>query len=259
MSAVEGSPTPHWRYLAVHAHLNAANGRDILLRIVAAALLAAAPACGHQAPPVQSPAEVTGSSSRAAQEFDPATVGRLDSAINDAMRSASIPGAIIGVWGPQSRTVRAVRVADKATGAAMNPYFYSRIGSETKTFTVTAVLQLVDQGNVSLDDPIAKYLVGVPQCNRITLRQLAKMQSGLYNYSDSSAFQQAYTVDPHRHFSPGISSDTRSRNPSSPAGERPRSRTSDHKQAGLPTPRVFRHRAGSLKDPDLTTRGILPL
>jgi D-alanyl-D-alanine carboxypeptidase len=104
------------------------------------------------------------------------------------MRSASIPGAIIGVWGPQSRTVRAVRVADKATGAAMNPYFYSQIRSETKTFTVTAV-QLVDQGNVSLDDPIAKYLVGVPQGNRITLRQLARMQSGLYDYSDSSAFQ----------------------------------------------------------------------
>jgi D-alanyl-D-alanine carboxypeptidase len=109
--------------------------RDILLRIVAAALLAAAPACGHQAPPVQSPAEVTGSSSRAAQEFDPATVGRLDGAINDAMRSASIPGAIIGVWGPQGRYVRAVGVADKTTGAAMNPDFYSRIGSETKTFT----------------------------------------------------------------------------------------------------------------------------
>lgn len=64
------------------------------------------------------------------------------------------------------------------------------------------MLQLVDQGNVSLDDPIAKYLVGVPQGNRITLRQLARMQSGLYKYSDSSAFQQAYTADPRRHFSP---------------------------------------------------------
>jgi D-alanyl-D-alanine carboxypeptidase len=151
---------------------------------------------------VQSPAEVTGSSSSAAQEFDPATVGRLDGGINDAMRSASIPGAIIGVWGPQGRYVRAVCVADKTTGAAMNPDFYSRIGSETKTFTVTAVLQLADQGKVGLDDPIAKYLDGVAQGNRITLRQLARMQSGLYNYSDSSAFQQAYTADPHRHFSP---------------------------------------------------------
>jgi D-alanyl-D-alanine carboxypeptidase len=64
------------------------------------------------------------------------------------------------------------------------------------------VLQLADQGKVGLDDPIAKYLDGVPQGNRITLRQLARMQSGLYNYSDSSAFQQAYTADPHRHFSP---------------------------------------------------------
>ncbi|MGO9696405.1 MAG: serine hydrolase domain-containing protein [Mycobacterium sp.] len=145
---------------------------------------------------------VLGQSRRSGTQQLPATVGRLDGAINDAMRSASIRGAIIGVWGPQGRYVRAVGVADKTTGAAMNPDFYSRIGSETKTFTVTAVLQLADQGKVGLDDPIAKYLDGVPQGNRITLRQLARMQSGLYNYSDSSAFQQAYTADPHRHFSP---------------------------------------------------------
>jgi CubicO group peptidase (beta-lactamase class C family) len=104
-----------------------------------------------------------------------------------AMRSASIPSAIIGVWGPQGRYVRAVGVAEKATGAAMNPDFYSRIGSEAKTFTVTAVLQLTDQGKVGLGDPIAKYLDWVPQGNRITLRQLARMQSGLYDLQPRSS------------------------------------------------------------------------
>ena len=73
---------------------------------------------------------------------------------------------------------------------------------KTKTFTVTAVLQLADQGKASLDDPIANYVDGIPQGDQITLRQLARMQSGLYNYSDSWAFQQAYIADPHRHFSP---------------------------------------------------------
>ena len=81
-------------------------GRDTLLTPVAAALLAAAPACGHQSTPVQSPAEVTGSSSSATQELDPPPVSRLDAVIDDAMRSASIPGAIVGVWGPQGRYVR---------------------------------------------------------------------------------------------------------------------------------------------------------
>ena len=174
----------------------------MLLARVVAALLAVAPACGHQSTPVQSPAGVTGNSSSAAREFDPATVARLDATVNDAMHAAAIPGAIIGVWGPQGRYVRAVGVADKATGAMMNAGSYSRIGSETKTFTVTAVLQLADQGKASLDDPIANYVDGVPQGDQITLRQLARMQSGLYNYSDNWAFQQAYIADPHRHFSP---------------------------------------------------------
>lgn len=169
-----------------------------MLRLVAVMLLTVVTACGHQATPVQPPAETTGSSSTATQEFDAVTVTRLDAAIHDAMRSVSTPGAIIGVWGPPGRYVRAVGVADKATGAAMNPDFYTRIGSETKTFTVTAVLQLADQGKVGLDDPVAKYVDGVPQGERITLRQLARMQSGLYNYSD--AFAQPAVTSPGQTF-----------------------------------------------------------
>jgi hypothetical protein len=84
---------------------------NMLLARVVTALLAVTPACGHQSTPVQSPADVTGNSSSAAREFDPATVARLDAAVNDAMHAAAIPGTIIGVWGPQGRYVRAVGVA----------------------------------------------------------------------------------------------------------------------------------------------------
>lgn len=118
------------------------------------------------------------------------------------MTAASIPGAIIGVWGPDGRYIRTFGVADKATGAPMNVDMYSRIGSVTKTFTVTAVLQLADQGKLGLDDPIGKYIDGVPEGNQITLRELARMQSGLYNYTSTSAFQQALFADPRRAFTP---------------------------------------------------------
>jgi D-alanyl-D-alanine carboxypeptidase len=93
-------------------------------------------------------------------------------------------------------------VADKSTGAPMKTDFYSRIGSETKTFTVTGVLQLADQNKVGLDDPIAKYIDGVPRGDKITLRELARMQSGLYNYSETKGFQQAFFTDPRRLFTP---------------------------------------------------------
>ena len=84
----------------------------------------------------------------------------------------------------------------------MKTDFYSRIGSETKTFTVTGVLQLADQAKLGLDDPIAKFVDGVPEGDKITLRQLAQMQSGLFNYSESPEFQQAMLADPRRPFTP---------------------------------------------------------
>ncbi|GAC1396816.1 MAG: serine hydrolase domain-containing protein [Mycobacterium sp.] len=131
-----------------------------------------------------------------------AVAKRLDAVVNQTMAAAGIPGAMVGIWGSGGDYVRAFGVADKATHAPMRTNFYSRIGSVTETFTVTAVLQLADQGKLGLDDVIAEFIDGVPLGDRITLRQLARMQSGLFNYSDSPEFQEALFADPRRPFTP---------------------------------------------------------
>ncbi|MET0698182.1 MAG: serine hydrolase domain-containing protein [Mycobacterium sp.] len=134
--------------------------------------------------------------------FDGAVASRLDKAIDDAMAQASVPGAIVGIWGPDGSYVTAHGTADKATGAPMQVDFFHRIGSVTKTFTITGILQLADQGRLGLDDPISRYVDGVPSGDVITLRQLARMQSGLANYSTNPAFQQALFSDPYANFTP---------------------------------------------------------
>ncbi|GAA1277402.1 serine hydrolase domain-containing protein [Saccharothrix xinjiangensis] len=58
-----------------------------------------------------------------------------------------------------------------------------RIGSVTKTFVATVVLQLVDEGRVGLDDPISRYVDGVPKGDEITVRQVLNHSSGLYDYA----------------------------------------------------------------------------
>ncbi|MFE6865448.1 serine hydrolase domain-containing protein [Kitasatospora sp. NPDC057692] len=64
-----------------------------------------------------------------------------------------------------------------------------RIGSVTKTFVSTVVLQLVDEGKLRLDDPVEHYLPGlVPNGGAITLRQLLNHTSGLYDYLDDPRF-----------------------------------------------------------------------
>jgi D-alanyl-D-alanine carboxypeptidase len=170
--------------------------------VLMAVLLLAASGCAGEPTSPQPSASAPPASSEAERPMTDALAQRLDAAINQAMTAAGVPGAIIGIWGPDGNYVRAFGVADKTTRAPMKADFYSRIGSVTKTFTVTGVLQLADQGKLGLDDPIAKFVEGVPQGDRITLRQLARMQSGLFNYSASPAFQQAMFADPRRAFTP---------------------------------------------------------
>jgi D-alanyl-D-alanine carboxypeptidase len=58
-----------------------------------------------------------------------------------------------------------------------------RIGSITKTFVATVVLQLVDEGRLRLDDPVDRWLPGVvPDGDRITVRHLLNHTSGLYDF-----------------------------------------------------------------------------
>ncbi|MFI9208066.1 serine hydrolase domain-containing protein [Streptomyces sp. NPDC053253] len=136
-------------------------------------------------------------------ELTPAVAAELDKAIQDVMKDAGVPGVVVGLSAPgKGLYLRSFGEADTATGAPMSPGLYMRIGSETKTFTVTAMLELVDEGKVGLDDPISDYVAGVPNGDKITLRHLAGMRSGLFNYTGDEDFYKALTSDPHRTFTP---------------------------------------------------------
>jgi D-alanyl-D-alanine carboxypeptidase len=54
-----------------------------------------------------------------------------------------------------------------------------RIGSITKTFTATVILQLAQQGKLSLSDPLSKYEPQIPHASSITIRELLNMTSGI--------------------------------------------------------------------------------
>ena len=79
---------------------------------------------------------------------------------------------------------------------------YYRIGSDTKTFTAVAALQLVGEGTLRLDDTVEQWLPGVVAGNgndgsRITLRNLLQHTSGLANYTDI-AFEDPAELTPER-------------------------------------------------------------
>lgn len=84
----------------------------------------------------------------------------------------------------------------------MRPEVHHRAGSVTKTFTATLLLQAEGDGLLSLDDTIDRYVTGVPNGTRITLRQLATMTSGVATYSDTKVFPGDPGVNPFRVWRP---------------------------------------------------------
>ncbi|MCV7280491.1 beta-lactamase family protein [Mycolicibacterium flavescens] len=122
----------------------------------------------------------------------------LDKVIAERLAQMGAPGAIVSLSVPgEVDYVKAFGVGDTASGMPMLVDNHTRIGSVTKTFTGTAVLQLVDEGRIRLDDPIARYVEGVPSGDVITLDMLGRMRSGLANYTDDTGFvERLYRESP---------------------------------------------------------------
>jgi D-alanyl-D-alanine carboxypeptidase len=129
-------------------------------------------------------------------------VAKLDAAARTSLQEAAAPGAIVGVRTPQGTWTHAYGVADPATHAPMEVGMHTRIGSVTKTVTGTVIMQLAEQGKLSLDDVIDAYVPGVPNGDRITLRLLANMTSGVASYTRSPKFTDILFNRPETVFTP---------------------------------------------------------
>lgn len=133
---------------------------------------------------------------------DVVRAARLDEAIPRVLAETDVPGVIVGVWQPgRTPYVRAFGVANVETGEPMTTDLRMRIGSNTKAFVITGILQLVDQGTLGLDDPISRYVPGVPNGDVVTIRHLAEMRSGILSYSDTNVVLPRWYDEPSYQFS----------------------------------------------------------
>ncbi|WP_190092895.1 serine hydrolase domain-containing protein [Streptomyces melanogenes] len=98
-------------------------------------------------------------------------------------------------------------VGDVRTGAKVPVDGQVRVGSNTKTFTATVVLQLVGEGKIGLDTPIEEYLPDLVRGdgidgNDITVRQLLQHTSGLPNYTEFMTSDALYGKGRHTYYQP---------------------------------------------------------
>jgi len=128
-------------------------------------------------------------------EFAPDVRAGFQAALDATRTEHGFPGAIAGVWNPSGSWIGVTGVAGAGSDRPPGLSDHSRIGSVTKTFTAISLLQQVDKGLLSLDDPIEKYVPGMPNGTTATLRMLADMTSGIPSYSADFDFLTTYFSD----------------------------------------------------------------
>ena len=102
----------------------------------------------------------------------------------ELMADHHVPGATLGILHEGRVTAAAAGVLSKATGVEVTPDSLFQIGSITKVWTATLVLQLVDEGRLDLDEPVAEVLPGFRVADAdvtraVTTRHLLTHTSGI--------------------------------------------------------------------------------
>ncbi|WP_084535482.1 serine hydrolase domain-containing protein [Nocardia yamanashiensis] len=144
-----------------------------------------------------------GSGSDSTGSGEPGYAAALRPVIEKLMRDNVIPGAVVRVESPRDGNWTATFGTGKiGANVPLTAGDHFRFGSNTKTMTVTVLLQLAQEGKLALEDPIGKYWPGVPNGDRITLAQLAEMRSGLFSYTFDEQFNADLDNQPQKVWTP---------------------------------------------------------
>jgi CubicO group peptidase (beta-lactamase class C family) len=106
---------------------------------------------------------------------------RVDQLVERYRGGRKIPGLSVAVV-RNGRVIKAKGYgsADLELGTPVTPAFRFGLGSISKQFTATAIMQLAEEGRLAVDDPVTKYVDSLPpHWGRITIRQLLTHTSGL--------------------------------------------------------------------------------
>ncbi|MEV8015211.1 serine hydrolase domain-containing protein [Streptomyces sp. NPDC086554] len=148
-----------------------------------AAVVAGALAAGAFAAPALASAPGQGDRHRATQKA-------MEAAVNE-----DAPGVTVQAKDRRGAWNSAAGVGNLDDQSPRGAHDHYRVGSITKTFVATVLLQLEAEGELDLDDKVGRWLPGVVEGNghdgdRITVRQLLNHTSGVFNVSADAGFQE---------------------------------------------------------------------
>jgi CubicO group peptidase (beta-lactamase class C family) len=126
----------------------------------------------------------------------------LQTAVEKAVKEMLVPGAVVAIRTPQGSFIAAVGTTELGKQTAPDGNTHCRIASNSKTMTAALIVLLAQDGKLKLSDPVSTYVPDVPNGGDITVADLLRMRSGLYNYTNAPEFSAQLDADPAKAWTP---------------------------------------------------------
>jgi CubicO group peptidase (beta-lactamase class C family) len=122
-----------------------------------------------------------------AQEFNKQKMDSLFSLIEAEDKGM---GSIAITHQGESVYERAFGMAQVAQKVKATPHTRYHIGSISKTFTATIIMQLIEEGKLALNTPLSEFFPEIPNADSIHIEHMLRHQSGLYNFTSADNYQE---------------------------------------------------------------------
>jgi CubicO group peptidase (beta-lactamase class C family) len=169
----------------MHATLRGMTTSRRLLAIVSASILLTVLASGCTVagadPAVTPQPSESTTPSDAGSGADPESADAIMEIVREHMEEAHLRAVIVRVSVDGQDIVRSAE-GESMTGVPATVDMHFRNGAVAISYVSTLLLQLVDEGEISLDDTLAQYLPELPHAEEVTIHQLAQMTSGYQDY-----------------------------------------------------------------------------
>jgi len=113
---------------------------------------------------------------------------KLDTLLNAYTSQYKFNGVVLVARGEKILLEKGYGYKDYAKRKLNDPKGVFQVGSITKQFTATVILHLQEEGKLSVQDKLSKYLPDFPSGSKITIENLLTHTSGIYNYTDDNKF-----------------------------------------------------------------------
>ena len=120
---------------------------------------------------------------------------QLDAVFQEYFKPGKPGATVLIAKGGKSIYRKAFGSANLELNVPMKPENVLELGSITKQFTAVAILKLMEEKKLSLQDPLSKYISDYPKGNEVTIHHLLNHTSGIKNYTDMPSFRTLASED----------------------------------------------------------------